>query len=143
MTWDEFVAAAKGVSWLTYVGTSDSSGRPHVAPVSPGFSINTIWFATNIASQKFRNLLENPESAFHWPVEGDGGRGELFARGTVTLHTDELGRHRLWTEANLPFDPAAFFGSPDNPGLGFVETTVTSASILGPDFERTVYRPST
>lgn len=141
MIWDEFVAGANDVSWLTYVATSDSSGFPHVAPVALGFSTDTIWFATNTASRKFRNLLENPMVAFHWPVGGETGPGELFARGTAILHTDELARHRLWTEANLPFDPAAFFGSPYNPALGFVETAVSSASILGSDFQREFYRP--
>lgn len=141
MTWDEFVIAAKEVSWISYVGTSGSDGRPHVAAVSLGFAPDTLWFATTTGSRKYRNLRENPRVAFHWPVEGGTGPGELFARGTVTLHTDELARHRLWTEAHLAYNPADFFGSPDNPDLAFVETTVTTASILGSDFERTFYRP--
>lgn len=141
MQWNDFVAAAQEVSWVTYVGTSDASNRPHVAAVSPGYTPGTIWFATNTSSIKFRNLVENPVAAFHWPVGGGAGPGELFARGAVALHTDELARHRLWTEANLPFDPAGFFGSPDNPQLAFVETKVTTASILGANFQRTVYVP--
>lgn len=142
MNWDDFVDAAREVSWISYVGTSDSGGRPHVAAVSVGYAPDTLWFATTAGSRKFQNLLQNPLAAFHWPVQGGTGPGELFARGTVTLHTDELSRHRLWTEANLAYNPADFFGSPDNPDLAFVETTITSASILGPDFQRTFYRPT-
>lgn len=141
MTWDEFVTGAKAVSWLAYVGTSGADGRPHVAPVSPGFTGGTIWFATRTSTGKYRNLLTNPRIAFHWPVGGSEGPGELFARGTAKTYTSEVDRHRLWTEANLPYDPANFFGSPDTPGLAFVETHVESASILGPDFRRSFYRP--
>ncbi len=141
MTWDEFVAGASAVSWLAYVGTAQAGGRPHVAPISPGFTEDTIWFATRTGSRKFRNLLENPQAAFHWPVGGPDGPGELFARGQVELHTALADRQRLWTEANLPYDPVNFFGSPEMPDLAFVETAVTSASILGSDFQRRTYRP--
>ena len=141
MIWDEFVDGARAVSWVAYVGTADGSGVPHVAAVAPGFTEGTIWFVTRIASYKYQNLLQNPRVAFHWPVATGSGPGELFARGHAQLHSDEVSRRRLWTEANLPFDPTQFFGSPDNPDFGFVETTVTSASILGPDFNRSTYRP--
>jgi general stress protein 26 len=141
MTWDEFVVGARAVSWLAYLGTASTEGRPHVAPVSPGFTKDTIWFATRTGSRKFRNLVENPRTSFHWPVGGTDGPGELFAEGDARLYTSEADRRRLWTEANLPFDPANFFGSPETPDLAFVETTVTSASILGPDFHRSFYRP--
>lgn len=141
MTWDDFVAGATVVSWLTYVGTAELDGRPHVAPVSPGFTQDTIWFATRTGSRKFRNLLENPRASFHWPVGGTEGPGELFARGTAQLHTSLADRHRLWTEANLPYDPTNFFGGPETPDVAFVETTIVTASILGPDFQRRTYRP--
>lgn len=141
MTWEEFVAGAKAVSWLVYVGTAQANGRPHVAPVSPGFTDNTIWFATRTGSRKFRNLSENPKAAFHWPVGGTDGPGELFARGTARLYTSPEDRHRLWSNANLPYDPANFFGTPETADLAFVETSVAYASVLGPDFQRRTYRP--
>lgn len=141
MTWDEFVQGASAVSWLVYVGTAQANGRPHVAPVSPGFTEDTIWFATRTGSRKFRNLSENPRAAFHWPVGGTEGPGELFARGTATLYTALEDRQRLWSAGVLSYDPAGFFGSPETPDLAFVETSVEYASILGPDFQRRTYRP--
>ncbi len=141
MTWDEFVQGARAISWLVYVGTSQTNGRPHVAPVAPGFTDNTIWFATRTGSRKFRNLSENPLAAFHWPVGGTEGPGELFARGTASLYTALEDRQRLWSAGVLPYDPAGFFGSPETPDLAFVETSVEHASILGPDFQRRTYRP--
>lgn len=36
--WEEFAAAAAAMSWVTYLGTSDRSGRPHVSVVAPGFT---------------------------------------------------------------------------------------------------------
>ena len=118
MTWDEFVQGAKAVSWLVYVGTSEPNGRPHVAPVAPGFTDNTIWFATRTGSQKFRNLSENPRAAFHWPVGGTEGPGELFARGTATLHTALEDRQRLWSAGVLPVRPRWLLWKSRNTGPG-------------------------
>lgn len=143
MTWDEFVNAAEEIGWPAYLGTADARGRPHVAAVAPGFSSEgVIWFATRAGSGKHRNLMENPAVAFHWAMAGSGP-GELFARGEARLHDSAEARERLWVEANLPYDPSSFFGSPDNPGVVFVETAVTSASLLGPDFRRRFWRPET
>lgn len=140
MDWETFASAARAVSGEAYVATS-RDGQPHVAAVYPGYTDGTIWFATRASSGKFRNLLVNPMAAFHWAIGTGTGPGELFARGTATLHTDLDDRVRLWSAGILPYDPEHFFGSADNPDLAFVETTVTSASILGPDFSRTFYRP--
>ena len=38
-------------------------------------------------------------------------------------------------------EPAAFFQTPDNPDLAFVEIAPTYASLLGPDFTRDTWRP--
>lgn len=65
MTWDEFVQAARDINWITYLGTAGADGRPHVAPVSLGFTEGTIWFATYGASRKARNIRQNPDVAFH------------------------------------------------------------------------------
>lgn len=139
MTWDEFVQAARAINWITYLATAGTDGRPHVAPVSLGFTEGTTWFATHGTSRKARNIRQNPNVAFHWPV-GDGGPGELFARGTAVVHDTMEARHRLWAELDMAYDPALFFRSPDNPNLVFVETEVGYASLLGPDFKREVWR---
>lgn len=139
MTWDELVAAAHEISWITYVATADGSSRPHVAPVSPGFTEHTVWFASRASSRKVRNIRTNPAVAFHWPV--GSGPGELFVRGRAVVHDSPEARHRLWTDANLPFDPGGFFQSPDNPDLVFVETAAEYGSLLGPGFTRDVWKP--
>lgn len=133
MNWEEFVSAAQSINWVTYVGTADSTGATHVAPVAPGFSDEAMWFATRASSKKFRNLLENPDVAFHWPV-GSDGPGELAAWGTATVHPSSEDRHRIWAAGYFAFDLANFFGSADNDDLAFVRVTVERARLLGPGF---------
>lgn len=141
MTWDELVRAAGDIDWVTYVASSGPDGRPHVAPVSPGFTEGTIWFGSRSSSRKVRNLRGNPNITFHWPVTPGSGPGELFARGVATLHDSEAARRRLWEDGVLGYDPIPFFRSPDNPDLVFVETAVSYASLLGPGFIRDIWRP--
>ena len=141
MDWDTFVAAATEISWLTYVGTSDSEGNPHVAVVAPGFTEGTVWFATRRQSKKHRNLTANPKAAFHWPVGLGTGPGELAAWGSVELHDSEAERQRLWDSGVMPYDLAQFFQSPDNPDLVFVESNIARARLLGADFVPQVWVP--
>lgn len=132
MDWAGFVEAATATDWLTYLGTADATGRPHVSVVATGFSDGSVWFATRPTSKKLRNISENPRVGFHWPVAG-GGPGELAAWGTATVHpTDE--HHRIWNSGIFTYDLAQFFGSPENPDLAFVEVVVERARLMGPDF---------
>ena len=141
MQWSDVVGAARAISWLTYVGTADGEGRPHVAVVAPGFTEGRIWFATRASSKKHRNLLENPGLAFHWPVGGETGPGELAAWATAEIHDSEEERKELWASGVMPYDLAQFFQSPDNPDLVFVEGVVSRARLLGPDFRSDVWMP--
>lgn len=141
MTWDDFIKAARAISWITYLATTAKDGKPHVAPVSVGFTEGTVWFASRRPSRKIRNLGANPFVAFHWPVGTGSGPGELFARGTSVVHIAEDDRHRLWSGLDFAYDLAMFFQSPDNPDLAFVEVAITHASLLGPDFARSIWRP--
>lgn len=140
MEWTEFETGARQTSWVAYLATADRTGRPHVAPVAPGFSDGTLWVATRRSSTKFRNLTENTSVALHWPVTGGAGPGEIFARGTARLWSTEADRIRLWAEAPMPYDLSQFFGTPDNADLAFVEISVSDASILGPDIQRRRWR---
>ncbi len=142
MDWSEFVEAATAISWITYLATADSDGLPHVAPVAPGFQEGTIWFVTRRSSKKARNLAVNPEVAFHWPVGGGTGPGELAARGRATVLGDAGDRARLWTAGVVPYDLSSFFGSPDDPDVVFVSTAVRRARLLGPDFRPRVWTPA-
>jgi general stress protein 26 len=142
MTWDDVVAAATAIDRVAYAATCDADGRPHVAPVIPGFGAGTLWFAGRRSSRRARNLTENPQMAIHWPVTTGSGPGELFVRGTATIHDSDEERRRLWTEAPLPYDPADFFGNPDDADVVFVEVSVASASLRGPGMSRAVWSPT-
>jgi general stress protein 26 len=140
MLWSEFVAGASASSWLTYLGTADAAGHPHVSVVAPGFSDGVIWAATRRSSKKFRNLVENPAIAFHWPV-ASGGPGEMFARGTATLRVSADEVAGVWAAGVMPYDLTSFWKGPDDPELAFVETRVERASMIGPDFVTKVWAP--
>lgn len=139
--WNEFVAAAKSTNWITYIGTADAHGKPHVAVVAPGFESGAVWFATNRTSKKYRNLEQNQRAAFHWPV-GSGGAGEVAAWGSATLHPSPADRRRIWESGIFEYDLDSFFGSPDNERVAFVEVVVEEARLIGPGFEIDRYRPS-
>jgi general stress protein 26 len=132
MDWPGLVEAAKAINWVTYLGTADGSARPHVSVVAPGFSDGSVWFATRPGSKKLRNIRENPQVGFHWPVGGQGP-GELAAWGTATIHPPEE-RQRIWDSGIFTYDLSQFFGSPDNPDLAFVEADIDRARLLGPKF---------
>jgi general stress protein 26 len=141
MNWDTFVAAATQTSWLTYVGTADRKGNPHVAVVAPGFTQGTVWFATRRRSKKYRNLLDNPKVAFHWPVGAGEGPGELAAWGSAEFHDSQEERHALWDSGVMSYDLAQFFQTPDNPDLVFVESAIRRARLLGRDFVPKIWVP--
>lgn len=119
---------------MTYLGTTSADGSPHVSVVAPGFTEGSLWFATRQSSKKFRNLVDDPAAAFHWPVGNTEAPGELIANGIARLFISAEDRSRLWESGILPYDMAGFFGSPDNPDLAFVEVEIASARLLGPDF---------
>ena len=64
MDWETFVAGAQAVGWVTYVGTSDGDGSPHVAVVAPGFTEGTIWFATRYVVKQVSESDGKPEHRF-------------------------------------------------------------------------------
>ncbi len=142
LTWDEFVAAAQACGWVAYLATTGTSGRPHVAVVSPGFGDEgVIWFGTRPRSTKARNLRTHSDVALHWPIGAAGAPGECFARATATLHESLDDRQRVWKSGVMPYDLSQFFGTPENDDHLFVRVAVTSASILGPDFVRRRWTP--
>lgn len=140
MEWDEFVEAARAISWVAYFATADALGMPHSSVVSPGFSDQRLWVATRRESKKYRNLMVNPRAGLFWPV-GGGGPGELSARGPVVLHDSPEVRRLIWESNYFSYDLASFFGSPDNPSVGFVEIVLERARLLGPGFVASVWRP--
>lgn len=142
MEWEQFTAAAAATSWVTYLGTIDRHGRPHVSVVAPGFTPGSVWFATRRSSQKFANLVTNAAVSFHWPVGNHDAPGEVIARGTAHALTAPADLLRVWDAGMLPYDLASFWGTPENPELAFVEVEVDHARLLGPDFVAQRWRRS-
>ena len=141
LTWQEVADAAEAISWVTHVATVGRDGRPHVAVVAPGLAEHgKVWFATRRRTQKHHNLIANGEISFHWPVTTGTGPGELFIRGVARVHDRAADRRRLWNVV-VPYDQTAFWGSPDNRDLVFVETRGTRASLVGPEFVRRIWTP--
>jgi hypothetical protein len=135
MDWEEFVEAAKAISWVAYLGTADAAGRAHVSVVAPGFTPGIVWVATRPGSKKFRNLLENPSAGLHWPVLS-GGPGELAAWGTAATHSSRESRDRVWEDSPFSFDLSQFFGEREQADVAFVEIRLGRARLLGPEFNR-------
>ena len=138
MTWDEFVEAARAISWITYLGTADEKGRAHVSAVAPGFGDDRLWVATRPGSRKARNIESNPSVGFHWPVGSPDGPGELAAWGSAVLHGDIETKTRIWNADYFSFDLAGFFGSPDG-DVVFIEVTIARARLMTASFESKVF----
>jgi general stress protein 26 len=137
MEWTEVIDAAEAISWVTALGTTGADGRPHVSFVAPGFGEDGhLYVATRPGSRKASNVAENPRVAMHWPVAG-GGPGELFLRGTATVHTDLDDKRQVWERGGFRWELEQFFpGGIEDPDLVFLDITPTFARVLGPDGRR-------
>ena len=69
-----------------------------------------LWFATDPRSGNAQAMRANPQVAIMF--EGNGA--EVYVWGDVELLGDPETRRRLWEQAPMPYDKAAFFGDPDN-----------------------------
>lgn len=130
LTWEEVARLVTGVG-SAHLATARPDGTPHVATVWAGVEGERLWFATMASSRKAADLRANPQVALAWAGNG----AETYVWGRAELLADQVTRHRLWHGGILPYDPAAFFGSPDNPDLAMVRVTPTRATVLraGPD----------
>jgi nitroimidazol reductase NimA-like FMN-containing flavoprotein (pyridoxamine 5'-phosphate oxidase superfamily) len=58
-----FTAAERGFvarQRIAHLGTTYPDGHPHVVPISPVLELDRLAFATERATQKVRNIAENP-----------------------------------------------------------------------------------
>lgn len=127
MDWTDVEAHLTG---LCNIATADADGVPAVAVVSAALGEGVIWMATNANSRKARNLRVNPRISMMWRPGS-----EAYVQGDVELLDDATTRQWLWNSGLLPYDPAMFFGTVDNPDLLVVKITPTRAVIIsmGPD----------
>ncbi len=98
--------------------------------------MSTILVREAIRDSQFAKTVEL-KAPLHRPV-GSGGPGESFVRGAAIVHSSEKTRRQFWVELEMAYDLSMFLQSPDNPDLVFVETAVSHASLLGPDFKRDI-----
>lgn len=129
LTWNDVVAEMKAVSEGGFIATVGDDGRPHLAWVSFGHRDDgTIVLTTFRSSRKGRNLLAAAGGpvAVHLP---EGNHPQIFLRAEARLVTDPVEQQALWEAKLLPYDPAMFFGTWDNPEVLFVVLTPTYASV--------------
>jgi general stress protein 26 len=133
MNWNEITPLMSG---LAHMATATTDGQPHVAVVSAVVEGDTVWICTNRNSVKARNLRSNPQVSLMW-----ARAAEVYMRGTVAILDDVAEKRRIWSSGLLPYNPADFFGTPENPDMVLLKVTPTSATVLtmgeqGPSVQR-------
>ena len=128
LAWSDVVAEMKAVSDGAFIATTGADGRPHLAWVSFGHRDDgTMVMSTFRSSAKARNLLAgNHHVAIHLP---EGNHPQIFVRAEARLVDDMVEQEALWNARLLPYDPASFFGTFDNPEVLFVVLTPVYASV--------------
>jgi general stress protein 26 len=119
--WEE-VADVIRSGGVARMATAGNDGWPQVSQVGVGVEDDRLWLVTGRVSRKARNLRENPRASLMWTP-----RAELYLRATVEFDEDAAERERVWTSGLLPYDPAPFFGSHDDPDNAFVRLTPVTA----------------
>lgn len=128
LTWKQLEAECRSVADGAFMATVQADGRPHVAWVGIGFGSQTMWTATYRSSQKANNLRHRSDVALHWPERPDR---LVFGRARARLVDDVDEQRHLWDHRVLPYDQVAFYGTPENPELLFIELTPTRFSVHG------------
>lgn len=125
MEWSEVVPLLRGVAHLA---TTTADGDPHVSAVMPIVDGDELVVFTRADSAKAQRIAANGRVALMWePGE------EVYVHGTATVVDDLDEKRAMWTRPDLPFDPAAFFGDADNPGLVLLRIRPTRAVVMRDD----------
>jgi general stress protein 26 len=125
MDWSELTSHMTG---LAHIATADVAGRPHVSVVSAVVEGETIWVFTRASSAKARNLRQNPQISMLWSPAA-----EVYLHGSVTIIDRVEHKRRVWTSGLLPYDPAQFFGTPENPDVVLLKIAPVSALVVTMD----------
>ena len=107
MQWNDVAAHLTG---LANLATATPDGAPHVSVVMPYVEGDVVWVFTRASSGKARRVAANGQVALMWRP---GPEAYLYGTATVVADLDE--KQRLWAKPDLPFPPAGFFGTVDNP----------------------------
>lgn len=122
MNWSDIAAHITG---LAHIATADADGVPHAALVTVVVEGDVLWMLTRQSSRKGRNLAENPHISIMWHPGA-----EVYVQGDVQLITALEEKQRIWGSGLLPYDPAMFFGTPENPDMVLVRITPVRALIM-------------
>lgn len=123
LTWADIASQLTG---LAHAATASADGAPHVAVVAPVLEGDGLWIFTLRSSRKARNLAANPRMSLMWRPGS-----EVYLTAGAELVDDAADKARLWARPDLPFDPAGFFGTPDNPAFVLVRVTPRRAVVMG------------
>lgn len=111
---------------MASLATAAPDATPHVSAVAPVLDGDQLWIFTRRSSRKARNIAANPAVALMWRPGV-----EVYVWGRAELDDDVDVKSRLWHRADLPFDPAAFFGTVDSPDFAVVRVHAERAVLLG------------
>lgn len=120
MTWSTVSTHLTG---LAHLATITADERPHVAIVSPRLEDETLWIGALRTSKKVRNVTARPFGALVW-----SSTAEAYVDVAIELVDEVSEKRRLWS--GWAYDPAAFFGSPENDEYIVLRCTPTSATVL-------------
>ena len=120
MTWSTVSTHLTG---LAHLATVTAVERPHVAIVSPRLEDQTVWIGALRTSKKVRNVAVRPFGALVWSATA-----EAYVDVAIELVDEVSEKRRLWN--GWGYDPAAFFGSPEDDGYVLLRCTPTSATVV-------------
>ena len=122
MEWSNVTAHLAG---LANLATSSADGDPHVSVVMPVIDDAVLWIFSRAGSGKARRIADNGRVALMWRPGA-----EAYLYGTAELVHDLDTKRALWARTDLPFDPAGFFGTVDDPDHVLIRITPTRAVVM-------------
>lgn len=122
MEWSELVPHLTGIASLA---TATPDGDPHVSVVMPYLERDTVWIFTRASSGKARRIARNGRVALVWRPQA-----EAYVHGDAALVDDPDQKRRLWAKDDLPFQPAMFFGTVDDPDHVLIRVTPVRATLM-------------
>lgn len=109
----EFIVASENAC----VGTMNENGTPRLSVITnlPGQQVNCLYFATDINSQKAKNLIANPFCELLYT----NGHGQVILTGSIEVITDTEARKARW----LPWMNEFFSDGPEGETMCLLKFT--------------------
>lgn len=121
---DDFLKTVEKIVWCN-VATVDTQGRPRSRVLHPMWDGSTGWMLTSPQSLKAKHLDANNHVSLAYVADPFK---PIYIEATVEWVESADEKQRLWdwfkhTPEPYGYDPAAFFGSVDNPNFGILKIT--------------------